>query len=90
MRRGTGGSLRGLSLRRVWRQLVPYHLTLDDFCEDFRSCEGWDDYALRDAAEGRGGGAADFGEVVSIGSGHLFDHADFAQAMKLPREPGGG
>src|ERR1700691_1227550 len=72
--------------RRNCGGLVPYNLTLDDFCADFGSCERRDDYALREAAEGGGRGAADFREVISIGSSDFFDHADLAQAMELARE----
>ena len=64
--------------------LVPCNLSLDDFCADFGSCESWDDYVLGDAAEGRGRGAADFGQVIAKAPDDFFDDADFAQATELP------
>jgi len=67
--------------------LVSYNQTLDDYCADFGSCEGRDYDAFGDAAEGGGSGPTDFGEVISIGSGDLFDDADFAQAFELAGEP---
>src|SRR5271170_1818455 len=75
---------------RARRLLVSYNLTLDVFCADFGSCESWDNEGLCEATEGGGSGPTDFREVISIGSGDLFDDADFTQAMELPREPGGG
>ena len=66
--------------------LVPCQWTLNVLCEEFGSCESRDDDVLGEAAERGGCGAADFREVISIGSGDLLDDADFAQAFELPGE----
>src|SRR5271157_5242822 len=62
--------------------VVSYHLTLDVFCADFWSSEGWDDDALCDAAERCGRSAAHTCEVIAIGSCDALDDADVAQAAQ--------
>ena len=68
---------------RFRRILVPYHLTLDIFCMDFGSSESGDDDGLGHAAERCGGGTANAGQVVAIGSGNALDYAEVAEPAKL-------
>jgi len=70
--------------------LVPYHLILVEFCAESVSCEGGDDDALSDPAEGCGGGPAGASEVVAIGTGCSFDDADVSESAELARDFVGG
>src|SRR5262249_32717352 len=63
--------------------LVSNALTLETPAQIFRLCERQDDHGVSNTAERCGGGTADAGEVVTIGSRDPLNYAEVAEPAKL-------